>query len=346
MWTEGYITNTTQKVAIAYSAAIKRHVLLFYEGTPAPRRGVIKGEREASVVQKLANAVTPRDLSEAAMLCGSLFDGTQTCTDWYSTVLHGDDSDPAFFGRIEDFSTPSSTQLAREFYDETKPTRAQIRQAELAIKKYPIERAVSDSLTYLGLDAPTIRAEPLADWVAFASMLKQCMRARALCNDLEENAPTNSLPVEARAIAVMPAPSLYGQLLSSYASEINCSDTDVSGLVVADREQGRYVVGRSWELGGFLGKGDDGAFPVDKIINLHMRGVHIELRGDKLENVSTSKASLLFAEAASEITRGHVGVCERVGCGRVFVAKRSDTRFCSTTCKTQDSKQRKQADAR
>lgn len=342
MWTRGQLKNMTQTVAIAYSAAIGRHVLIFAEQADArypkmPARA--SSQREMPMLQRLANAHTLPDLLEAASYYGSLFDGVQACMARYSTNLHGDWEDPSFVGRLEDFHTPSHTRLAQEFYSVEKPTRTQLRHAAQAAKAHPLNKELLSISEPMSNDAPTIRAEPLSDWMAFSSMLELCMRAKLKRSDNENIQSLSSVGTAWVPLVVKPPlPSLYGRLLESCASEDNCSEIGANGLVVHDEEQSRYVIGRAWMPGEFLSSDEYGVLPVDRILNLHARGVHIELHGSQVNYIASSKAPLLFSEAMDEIAKNHVGICAREGCGRVFFAQRSDTRFCSNTCKVQASK--------
>ena len=345
MWMQNYLRNMTQSVALAYSEEIGRHVLVFVEQASArpPKTTPKKSDqREIPMLQRLANMRSLSDLAEVAMYYGSLFDGTQTCTPRYTTTLHGDSEDFAFAGRFENFRAPSQTTLAQEFYRVEKPTRTQLRHACYAIKTCPFDGTLPDTSDLTGRDMLTVRAEPLSDWVAFASMLERCIQAKVACRNNEnrkaiqtpDTVGTTWIPI----IAEAPLPSLYGHLLESYATEDDCSELSVNGLATCDRELCKYVIGRAWMPGEFFSSDENGAYPVDKIINLHARGTHIELHGSKVNRVSSSKAPLLFAEVMDEIAKSHVGICAREGCGRVFFAKRSDTRFCSNACKTQASK--------
>ena len=342
MWLQGHLKNMTQTVALAYSEAIGRHVLVFIEQASAgfpktPSKNF--DQRETPALQRLANMRTLSDLVEVASCYGSLFDGAQTCAARYTTTLHGDWGDPAFVGRFEDFRAPSQTKLAQEFYEVEKPTRTQVRHACQAIEACPFDGALPGTSDLMGWDMLTVRAEPLSDWMAFSSMLELCIQAKVACRDNGKawgldtaGATWISATVEA------PLPSLYGHLLESYTMEDDCSELGVNELVTCDRGRCKYVIGKAWMPGEFFTSDENDMHPIDRIINLHARGAHIELHGTEVNRVASSKAPLLFAEVMDEIAKSHVGICAREECGRAFFAKRSDTRFCSNACKTQASK--------
>ncbi len=342
MWIQNYLRNMTQTVALSYSEAIGRHVLVFTEQASAgfpktPSKNL--SQRETPALQRLANMRTLSDLVEAASYYGSLFDGAQTCAARYTTTLHGDWEDPAFVGRFEDFRAPSQTELAQEFYAVEKPTRTQVRHACQAIEACPFDGAPHGTSGSAGWDMLTVRAEPLSDWMAFSSMLELCIQAKVACQDNGKAWSLDTIGATwISATVEAPLPSLYGHLLESYAMEDDCSELGVGGLVTRDKGRRKYVIGKAWMSGEFFMSDENGMHPIDRVISLHARGAHIELHGTEVNRVASSKAPLLFAEVMDEIAKSHVGICAREECGRVFFAKRSDTRFCSNACKTQASK--------
>lgn len=351
--------SDSQKVMLAFSEEIGRHVLVFFAGVSGERvEGKMSGRAEEESLARIANLRHVEDLIGAANYFGPLFGGAHTrvnidhelvagCAELEGEETEGEEAQreprPIFRWHVDRLRAAEPNQLAAEFYQVDKPKRSQVDHAKRAIELAPLdlsglnENIRRNSKGGIGvIDGPF--CETLWDWRQYGALLGSVFRYELAClgngcaGELQNEVEGGSFQLRAE----LPKPSHYGWLLHRGAT---------SGMFVSKRESyyvrelpEKYVVAAtfSWYPAKGMAQGvtqDE----VEGLVDLHMIGVREKLIQGELCKVSENAFSIIYGKFASAVDKGRIGVCGHRRCQKIYLGKRKDSRYCSSSCKANAS---------